>query len=252
MFQGPNGRRLIWVRHATAVPVSAPCWRTSITTAAVWDLAVVNGRVSRGSGSDVPGLDPFWCRYAERNQLFANEGNGRFRDISQHNAPFCGTPSVARGLAYGDLGNRGAVDLIVTAVAAPARVYRNAVPNRGHWLGLRAFDPEFRRDAYGAEITVYAGERRWLRWVSPGSSYLCSNDPRAHFGLGTVERVDRIEVVWPDGKTETFDGGAVDRHGVLAKGKGPGWGRPLSQPAGRTWAARIVVSPGGAAVGSQG
>jgi hypothetical protein len=190
------------------------------------DLAVVNGRVSRGNAMNVPGLDPFWCRYAERNQLFANDGNGHFRDLSRDNAPFCGTPSVARGLVYGDLGNRGAVDLIVTAVAGPARIYRNAVPNRGHWLVLRAFDPELRRDAYGAEITVYAGERRWLRWVNPGSSYLCSNDPRAHFGLGTFEHMDRIEVNWPDGKTETFDGGAVDRHGVLTKGKGPGWGKP--------------------------
>jgi hypothetical protein len=190
------------------------------------DLAVVNGRVSRGSPADLPALDPFWRPYAERNQLFANEGKGRFRDITRDNAPFCGTPSVARGLACGDFGNRGALDLLVTSVAGPARLYRNAVPQRGHFLVVRAIDPELRRDAYGAEIALYAGDRRWLRWINPGSSYLCSNDPRAHFGLGTVERVDRIEITWPDGKTEVFEAGAVDQHIVLAKGKGPKWGRP--------------------------
>ncbi len=190
------------------------------------DLAVVNGRVSRGPDADAPGLEPFWRPYAERNQLFANDGSGQFRDIATDNVPFCGTPSVGRGLAFGDLGNRGAIDLITTSLDGPARVFRNAVPARGHYLVIRAFDPALKRDAYGAEITVGAGDRRWLRWVNPGSSYLCSNDPRAHFGLGSVDRVDRIEVTWPDGETELFDGGEVDRHIVLAKGNGPRWRSP--------------------------
>jgi hypothetical protein len=184
------------------------------------DLAVVNGRVSRGAAADVPALDPFWRRYAERNQLFANDGGGRFRDVTGDNAPFCGTPSVGRGLAVGDVGNRGALDLLVTSVAGPARLYRNTALGRGHWLVIRALDPALRRDAYGAEITVHAGDRRWLRWVNPGYSYLCSNDPRAHFGLGSVDRVDRIEVVWPDGTEETFPGQKADRFLVLEKGRG--------------------------------
>jgi hypothetical protein len=190
------------------------------------DLAVVNGRVSRGHEVDVPGLEPFWRPYAERNQLFANEGKGHFRDISADNTAFCGTPAVSRGLAFGDISNRGAVDLLVTAVTGPVHLYRNAVPNRGHYLVVQALDPQLKRDAYGAEITVTAGERRWLRWVNPGSSYLCSNDPRAHFGLGAIEHVDGIEVTWPNGETERFAGGAVDRHVILAKGNGPRWGQP--------------------------
>jgi enediyne biosynthesis protein E4 len=99
-------------------------------------------------------------------------------------------------------------------------VYRNAVPQRGHWLGVRAVDPALRRDAYGAEITVHAGERRWLRLINPGYSYLCSNDPRALFGLGQVSQLDRIEVVWPDGTEESFAGPAVDHYIELRKGEG--------------------------------
>jgi hypothetical protein len=189
------------------------------------DLAVVNGAVQRGTAAHVPGLNPFWWPYAERNQLFANDGAGHLLDLAADNPAFCGRLRVGRGLACGDIHNRGALDLLVTSVADRARLYRNVAPRRGHWLVVRAIDPALRRDAYGAEITVHAGKRCWLRWINPGYSFLCSNDPRAHFGLGPVQRVDRIEVVWPDGMRETFDGGAVDQQVELARGKGPRWQR---------------------------
>ena len=76
------------------------------------------------------------------------------------------------------------------------------------------------RDAYGAEITVRSGARSWWRLVNPGFSYLCSNDPRVHFGLGSATAVDGIEVVWPDGTQESFPGGTTDRSLVLRQGSG--------------------------------
>jgi hypothetical protein len=189
------------------------------------DLAVVNGKVKRtnraGSASEADAdLDPFWAAYAERNQLFANDGRGRFRDVSPANPAFCGTGRVSRGLVCGDLDGDGAPDLLVTTVGGRARLYRNVAPGRGHWLTVRAVDPKLNRDAYGAEVRVRAGGRTWLRWVNPGSSYLCSNDPRAHFGLGPAGRVESIHVTWPDGSRETFPGRAADQSVVLRKGEG--------------------------------
>jgi hypothetical protein len=184
------------------------------------DLAVVNGRVSRDQTlRETPG-ESFWSRYVERNQLFVNDGAGRFRDISPQNPAFCGTARVARGLVCGDLNGDGALDLLVTNIAGPARLYRNVAPGRGHWLLASAYDPALKRDAYGAEITVEADGRRWMRWVNPASSFLCSNDPRAHFGLGPAQRVEAIRVVWPDGIEESFPGCAADQAVVLCKGKG--------------------------------
>jgi hypothetical protein len=184
------------------------------------DIAVVNGRIKRGPPAGADALGPFWSHYGERNQLFANDGTGRFRDISRGNDAFCGTFAVSRGLIWGDFGNRGRVDLVVTAIAGPARFYRNIAEPRGHWLSVRAIDPALHRDAYGAVVTVEAGGRRWLGLVNPAQSYLCSGDPRAHFGLGPVERVDAIRLAWPDGLTEVFPGTGVDRALQLARGKG--------------------------------
>jgi hypothetical protein len=189
------------------------------------DLAVVNGRVRRGANAvgsrAVLDLDPFWWPYAERNQLFANDGAGGFRDVSPQNQPFCGVPAVGRGLAWGDVDGDGAVDLLVTSIAGRARLFKNVVPNRGHWLLVRAIDPALGgRDAYGARVTVQAGGKRRVAWVNPASSYASSSDPRAHFGLGPNQRVEAIEVLWPDGANEVFPPTAADQVRVLRKGTG--------------------------------
>jgi hypothetical protein len=184
------------------------------------DLAVVNGRVVRETATPNPALGEPLRHYGDRNQLFRNEGQGKFRDVSSFNRPFCGTPNVARGLACGDLDGDGAPDLVVTTVAGRARVFRNVARPRGHWLLVRALDPRLHRDAYGAEVTLLAGDRQWLRLVNPGDSYLCSSDPRVHFGLGAVDRYDAVRVLWPDGLAELFPGGGADQAIVLRRGEG--------------------------------
>jgi hypothetical protein len=188
------------------------------------DLAVVNGRVSHARGALdaalLAQLGPVWAPYAERNQLFAGDGKGHFRDLSPGQPAFCGRGAISRALVVGDVNNDGGLDLLVTAVGGRARLFRNVAPDRGHWLLVRAIDPALKRDAYGAEVIVEAGGKRRHAWVNPGSSYLGSNDPRAHFGLGPASRVKAIEVRWPDGTTERFAGRPADQVVKLRKGQG--------------------------------
>jgi hypothetical protein len=190
------------------------------------DIVLVNGGIKRLTIDAAPlgkaNQDPFWDGFEQRSQIFANTGDGGFTDISAANLAFSGTAAVARGLAVGDLDNDGGPDVVVTRVAAPARVYRNTA-QRGHWLIVRVVEPTLGgRDAYGAEIVVTAGGRKQTSWITPSQSYLCSNDPRAHFGLGAATRIESIQVVWPDGAEEQFPGTAADQILTLAKGSGHG------------------------------
>jgi hypothetical protein len=223
--QGPRGA----FRDETAfAQLSRPRWHaTGFGTVmgdfdrdGALDVAVVNGSVVRNTPIENSEIAPFWRKYAERNQLFANDGSGRFQDVSTSNADFCRMPRVTRGLAVGDVFNDGSLALLTTEVAGPARLYRNVAAGKGHWLEIRAVDPRYNRDAYGAEVVVRAAGKSWVRWIDAGGSYLCSSDPRAHFGLGKADKVDEIRVRWPDGCKETFAGGPADRLCVLKRGEG--------------------------------
>ena len=84
---------------------------------------------------------------------------------------------------------------------------------------MRVIDPALGgRDAYGAEVIVLAAGRRYWRLANPAFGYLCSNDPRVHFGLGASASFESVEVLWPDGTQETFPGGPADRALELRRG----------------------------------
>ncbi len=191
------------------------------------DLAWVNGLVRRltpGQSPVLPGVDPWWARYAQRPQLFMNEGGARFRDRSEAEPAFCGPSLVGRSIALADLDADGGTDLIVAGVGGPARILRNVASGRGRWLRVRLVDPSHGgRDAIGAEVTIQiAGGRPSWAVLQPATSYLASHEAVVHFGLGQSESWSSIEVLWPDGRRERFPGGKADRTVILSAGAGQG------------------------------
>ena len=183
------------------------------------DLAVVNGRVTRGPLLDESTLGDYWAPYAEPNLLFENEGAGLFRDVSESVPALSEHPENSRGLALGDVDNDGDVDLLVTTGGGRARLLRNDTRG-GHWLLVRAFDPALRRDAFGSRVSVTAGDRQYHRIVTPGYSFLSTSDPRVHFGLGNASGLVEVVVRWPDDTRESFGGIEIDRIVTLEKGSG--------------------------------
>ncbi|MFO0801534.1 MAG: CRTAC1 family protein [Gemmataceae bacterium] len=186
------------------------------------DIAVANGKVHRGGPARDTALG-FWETYAEKNQLFVNDGTGVFEDASEEQGGFCGYWNVARGLVAADFDRDGSVDLLVAPIGDKARLLRNTAAHTGRWLQVRALDPKLKRDAYGAEIRIRAGGREQVRVVNPAESYLSSGSPTVHFGLGTADSVEWIRVTWPNGplpSQETFPGGAANRILTLKRGEG--------------------------------
>ena len=135
---------------------------------------------------------------------------------------FCTTVEVNRGLAFGDIDNDGDIDLIMDRLGQPPRIFRNdAPPANYHWLSVRALTQN--RDAVGAQITLVTGAKRMVRLLLSSYSYLSGNDLRVHFGLGKIDQVDRIEVIWANGRQEQFSVSKLDQEINLVQGDG----RPL-------------------------
>ncbi|MEM7260908.1 MAG: CRTAC1 family protein [Planctomycetota bacterium] len=181
------------------------------------DLAVANGRVTRGPAQ--AGVPEPWTHYAEEN-LFYLYGAGRFELARERFAPFTTRVESSRGLASGDFDDDGDLDFVLTSLDAPVRIYRNDVPRSGKWLAITARDARHNRDAIDAVVTVIAGDRRFTDVVSTARGYASSSAAECHFGLGAIETFDAVEVQWPGGATERFPGGEPNRRLQLVRGRG--------------------------------
>ncbi len=178
------------------------------------DLIVVNGRIKQGrvDPSTVPGgTAEAVAPYAERNQLFLGIGGGRFREGLVEAGDLGRHVDVSRGLVLGDVDGDGDLDVLVTNCHGPARLYRNDAPRRGRWLMVRPIDPRHGGVVPFTTVTVEAGGRRFVRTGQPGGSYLSAGPAAVHVGLGPVERVDAVEVRWPDGTVDRVEDVAPDR-----------------------------------------
>jgi len=135
--------------------------------------------------------------------LFRSLGGRKFADVSAGAGPGFALEKVSRGLAAGDIDNDGDLDLLVTNNGQTADLLRNN-GDHGNALVVRLVGKESNRDGIGARLRLTTGTVTQLREVKAGSSYLAQNDLRQHFGLGTNQRVDRLEVRWPSGRNDVL------------------------------------------------
>lgn len=188
------------------------------------DIVIANGLVSRSTPGQTPtlaGLSTWWAPYAQKAQLFSNEGSSRFRDRSMENPALSGQAMVGRSLALLDLGADGALDLILGTISGPLTVLTNQVAQRGHWVQFRLIEPQYGgRDAIGAEIRLSMDNKTVWSVLQPATSYLASHEPIIHFGLGASPSLRGVEVRWADGTSETFTLTGFDRRWVLSRGGG--------------------------------
>ncbi|MCY3930016.1 MAG: CRTAC1 family protein [Acidobacteria bacterium] len=192
------------------------------------DLAVVNGAVKQRPEVFSDRDDWFWRGYAEPNLLMLGDGAGSFGDASAASGDFGAALNVSRGLVPFDLEGDGDLDLLVSNLEGPARIYRNETIAEGEtaagtgagWVRLQVIDPELRRTAIGASVVAWVDGRPLRRLVLPLGGYLTGGEAAVHIGLGDATAVERFEVRWPGGPVETFEGAASGTEVTLLRGEG--------------------------------
>ena len=162
------------------------------------DLLVVNGHVVDNIQRIQPDLS-----HAQPDQLFENQG-GRFLEHEPFYRWSARQPRVGRGAALGDIDNDGDIDILVSNCGAEPALLINRVGSRKNWIQLRLTGTDSSRDAVGTRLTLTTAAGRQTDQITGGGSYLSAGDPRAHFGLGEVARVEEIRIRWPSGKEEVL------------------------------------------------
>jgi len=174
------------------------------------------------NGHVYPEVDKYHLgsNYQEPRILYHNEGNGKFTDISNAAGPGITKASSSRGLAIGDFWNDGKLSAVVSNMNAPPSLLVNQVHSQNHWIAIKTVGTKSNRDGIGARITLKAGGRTLVDEVRSGSSYDSNNDMRVHFGLNAAVKVDWVQIRWPSGRMERFDGLTVDKINELKEGSG--------------------------------
>ena len=178
------------------------------------DLFCVNGHL-------YPEVDELFpdMSYRQPSQLFANTGNGRFREVSAEVGLRSLPLRSGRGAAVGDYDNDGDPDICIVNIDDRPTLLRNDGGNQGHWLQIKTVGTVSNRDGIGARVKVVAGSKTQYDRVRTGGSYLSTSDIRLRFGLGDQGKADLVEIHWPSGNVDRITDVPANQLLVVQEGK---------------------------------
>jgi hypothetical protein len=203
------------------------------------DIFMVNGHVYPQVEEIHSGL-----KYLEPKLLFVNQRNGKFADASRLAGNAIQIPQVSRGLAIGDLFNDGKLEAVIENLKGQPMILRPEGGVANHWISFQLEGVNCNRLALNARIRVTSGGLVQLGEVRSGGSYLSQNDLRLHFGLADHQRVDKVEIYWPDKKAEKLMDLPADRFYTIREGSGVIASTPPAEPIPRTANQKSCEGPG--------
>jgi hypothetical protein len=179
------------------------------------DILIANGHV-------YPGIEKVehGATYKERKLLYRNLSKGRFQDVSMQSGEAVAAPHSSRGMAAGDLFNRGRLDFVVNNMWEAPSILTNTLASPNHWIEVRLIGVDTNTSAIGSRVAVQTAQGTQFNEVRSGGSFCSQSDFRLYFGLGSAARVERLRVSWLGGKTEEFAEIAADRLLVVRQGRG--------------------------------
>ncbi len=180
------------------------------------DLLVANGHPD-----DKIEAHSFHVKYREPLLLFHKVGKS-FHEIGATAGSAFAERYAARGMAIGDFNNDGAIDVLVAVNDGAPLLLKNNAATGNHWLGVRLIGKKCNPDAIGARLTWHAADLTRTRLKTGGGSYLSSHDPREVLGIGARNKIDKLEIHWPQpsGKVEVFTDLRLDRYITIIEGAG--------------------------------
>jgi hypothetical protein len=151
------------------------------------------------------------AQISQPNTVFRNLSGSHWSALTGEAGFDALPPSRHRGSAFGDFNHDGKLDLVVTALSAPAEIWMNDSPNQNHWLDLALQGTKSNRDGIGARIKILSGGQTQYNHVSFASGYGSSSAGPVHFGLGLAKTADEIEIRWPSGTVQALKDVKADK-----------------------------------------
>jgi enediyne biosynthesis protein E4 len=179
------------------------------------DLVVANGHID-DTVRNIRGN----VGYAQPPQIFLNNGQGKFQDVAASTGEAFIQPKVGRGLCYADFDRDGDLDILMTTNNGPAYLYRNDQQSGNHSIRFRLTGTKSNRDAIGARVRIEHDGSTQERLVKGGSSYLSQSELPVTFGLGRGDKIDRVTIEWPSGRSEEYKNLAAGQAYDCVEGKG--------------------------------
>lgn len=150
------------------------------------------------------------------NILYRNKGDGYFEDVTKESG--LENHAVTTAYSFFDFDNDGDLDIINVPMDAPLQFYRNNNPQNNKAVDIVLHDKvHMNTQGVGAKIVIYYNgangqENHQMRMIKVGGGSKSYDQTMAHFGLGSVESIKRVEVTWPDGSVDRIDGKLASNH----------------------------------------